>query len=173
MGKKISIEQTVKDCYEKYYQSIFKYCRVRLGDFSEHAEDCVQDTFVILQRKLNDGEKIEQPRAFLYRTADNFVKRAIERYSKERAQTVELNEAENIPVTQIISDDFDYDKLAETLITTLTQQEQELYTLKYVQRKSLSEISVLLNIKPNTVAQRTLRLRQHIKDLIYENHLFE
>ena len=173
MEKNISIEQTVKDCYEKYYQSIFKYCRVRLGDFSEHAEDCVQDTFVILQRKLYDGEKIEQLRAFLYRTADNFVKRAIERYSKERARTVELNEAENIPVTQIISDDFDYDKLAETLITTLTQKEQELYTLKYVQRKSLSEISVLLNIKPNTVAQRTLRLRQHIKDLIYENHLFE
>ena len=46
MDKKLSVEQTVNDCYEQYYQSLYKYCRVRLGEFSEHAEDCVQDAFM-------------------------------------------------------------------------------------------------------------------------------
>lgn len=168
-----SVEQIVNDCYEKYYQSIFKYCRVRLGEFSEHAEDCVQDTFVILQRKLNEGKTIEQPRAFLYRTADNFVKRTVEHYSKERTRMVDLDTAENTPAPPIISDDFDYDAFAQILISTLTEQEQELYILKYVQRKSLKEIAEMLGIQPTAVAKRVSRLRQHIKDLIYERNLFE
>lgn len=173
MEGKLSVEQFVNDCYEKYYQSIFKYCRVRLGEFSEHAEDCVQDAFVVLQRKLNEGETVEQPRAFLYRTADNFVKRTVEHYSKERKRTVELTEVENTPTPPIISDDFDYDAFAQILISTLTGSEQELYILKYVQRKSLKEIAEMLGIQPTAVAKRVSRLRQRIKDLIYEQNFFE
>ncbi|MBP3938561.1 MAG: sigma-70 family RNA polymerase sigma factor [Clostridia bacterium] len=173
MEGKLSVEQFINDCYEKYYQSILKYCRVRLGEFSEHAEDCVQDAFVILQRKLSEGEAIEQPRAFLYRTADNFVKRTVEHYSKERKRTVELTEAENAPAPPIISDDFDYDEFARILIATLSEQEQELYILKYVQQKSLKEIAEILNIQPTAVAKRASRLRQRIKDLIYEQNFFE
>lgn len=173
MDEKLSVEKFINDCYEKYYQSIFKYCRVRLGEFSEHAEDCVQDAFVILQRKLNEGETVEQPRAFLYRTADNFVKRTVEHYSKERKRTVELTEAENAPAPPIISDDFDYDEFARILIATLSGQEQELYILKYVQQKSLKEIAEILNIQPTAVAKRVSRLRQRIKDLIYEQNFFE
>ena len=173
MDEKLSVEQFINDCYEKYYQSIFKYCRVRLGEFSEHAEDCVQDAFVVLQRKLNEGETVEQPRAFLYRTADNFVKRTVEHYSKERKRTVELTEAENAPAPPIISDDFDYDEFARILIATLSEQEQELYILKYVQQKSLKEIAEILNIQPTAVAKRVSRLRQRIKDLIYEQNFFE
>ena len=173
MEGKLSVEQFINDCYEKYYQSIFKYCRVRLGEFSEHAEDCVQDAFVVLQRKLNEGETVEQPRAFLYRTADNFVKRTVEHYSKERKRTVELTEAENAPAPPIISDDFDYDEFARILIATLSEQEQELYILKYVQQKSLKEIAEILNIQPTAVAKRASRLRQRIKDLIYEQNFFE
>ncbi len=172
MDGKLSVEQFINDCYEKYYQSIFKYCRVRLGEFNEHTEDCVQDAFIILQQKLNDGEIIEQPRAFLYRTADNFVKRTVGHYSKERKRTVELTEAENAPAPPIISDDFDYDEFARILIATLSEQEQELYILKYVQQKSLKEIAEILNVQPTAVAKRVSRLRQHIKDLIYEKDLF-
>lgn len=173
MDKKLNIEQFINDCYEKYYQSLHKYCRVRLGEFSEHAEDCVQDAFVILQRKLSEGETIERPRAFLYRTADNFVKRTVEHYGKERTRTVELTEAENAPAPPIISDDFDYDKLAQILIAELSTQEQELYILKYIQRKPLKEIAEMLGIQPTAVAKRVSRLRQHIKDLIYDNNFFE
>lgn len=173
MEENMSVEQFINDCYEKYYQSLFKYCRVRLGEFSEHAEDCVQDAFVILQRKLTEGETIEQPRAFLYRTADNFVKRTTEHYIKERTRTVDLDTAESTPAPPIISDDFDYDAFAQILISTLTEQEQELYILKYVQQKSLKEIAELLGIQPTAVAKRVSRLRQHIKYLIYERNLFE
>ena len=173
MEENMSVEQFINDCYEKYYKSLFKYCRVRLGEFNEHAEDCVQDAFVILQRKLTEGETIEQPRAFLYRTADNFVKRTTEHYIKERKRTVDLDTAENTPAQSIISDDFDYDAFAQILISTLIEQEQELYILKYVQQKSLKEIAELLGIQPTAAAKRVSRLRQHIKDLIYERNLFE
>jgi len=166
------IKQYIADCYNNYYTSICRYCRVRLGEYSDHTEDCAQESFLVLQKKLSNGEKIDQPRAFLYRTADNFIKRIIERYSKEKQRTVNLDNVQDIASKPLISDDFDYESLANLLISSLSQAEQELYSMKYIEQKSLKDISIILNIAPTATAKRVSRLRTHIKDLIYENNLF-
>lgn len=161
-------DKTVSECYEKYFQSIYKYCRVRLGEFSQHAEDCVQDAFLVFYNKLRDGETVEQPRAFLYRTADNFVKRTVESCRRRQSRTVDIEEAaEKIAAPpESVPDDFDYDECARILIERLTAEERILYDLKYIQRKSLKEISETLNITPTATAKRTSRLRSRIKGLI-------
>ena len=168
VDERLLTNNTVGDCYEKYYQSIYKYCRVRLGEFSQHAEDCVQDAFLVLYNKLTDGETVEQPRAFLYRTADNFVKRTVEGCRKQQSRTVDIDEAaEKIAAPpDSVPDDFDYDECARLLIEMLTVEERVLYELKYTQRKSLKEISEILNITPTATAKRVSRLRSRIKDLI-------
>lgn len=168
VDERLPANNTVGDCYEKYYQSIYKYCRVRLGEFSQHAEDCVQDAFLILHNKLTDGETVEQPRAFLYRTADNFVKRTVESCLKQQSRTVDIDEAaEKIAAPpDSVPDDFDYDECARLLIEMLTVEERVLYELKYTERKSLKEISKILNITPTATAKRVSRLRGRIKDLI-------
>ena len=71
------IDQIISECYEKYYQALLKYCMVRLGTLNEHSADCVQEAFLIMQKRLNEGEKIEQPRPFLYKTVGNFIARTI------------------------------------------------------------------------------------------------
>lgn len=168
IDKHLLTNKTVSDCYEKYYQSICKYCRVRLGKFSQHAEDCVHDAFLVLCNKLSEGETVDQPRAFLYRTADNFVKRTVESCLKQQNQTVDIDEAaEKIAAPpDSVPDDFDYDECARIIIEMLTAEEKQLYELKYMERKSLKEISEILSITPTATAKRTSRLRSRIKDLI-------
>lgn len=169
---KNDVEQTVKYCYDNYYQAIYKYCFARLGDLNEHAYDCVQDTFLVFQKKLSDGIEIEQKRAFLYRTADTFVMRTKDHYNKQLKRTVQLEEAQEISTPESVSNDFDYDKCAALLVSLLTCEEQELYGMKYMQRLSLTEIAQELDISPPAAAKRTSRLRQKIKDLIKENQPF-
>lgn len=166
------VENEFDEYYNDYYDSILKYCRVRLGRFSENAGDCVQETFLVLYNKMTDGETIEQPRAFLYRTADNFVKRTIEKNQRLQQRTVPLDEIADTESPPTIPNDFDYDKCAKILISMLSSQEQELYKLKYEEKRSLDCISQKLKISPAATAKRTSRLRKKIVDLIKEQNLF-
>ena len=94
----------VSECYDKYYQSIFRFCRVRLGELSESAEDCTQETFLVFQNKLSK-EEILQPRAYLYKIADNVVKDTIKKAAKHRKRNVPLEAAESTPSAPVIQTD--------------------------------------------------------------------
>lgn len=171
-GKKEYDNTVVSECYDKYYQSIFRFCRVRLGELSEHAEDCAQETFLVFQNKLQNGENILQPRAYLYKIADNVVKDTIKKAAKHRKRNVPLEAAESTPSAPVIPDGFDYDKCAEMLIALLEPDEQILYRMRYKDELPVSEIAERLNISPAAAAKRISRLRKKIVDLIKEKNLF-
>lgn len=165
-------DNIVNECYEKYYQSLYKYCLIRLGELSEHADDCVQDAFLVFQKRLNDGEIIEQPRPFLYKTVGNFIARTIKRFQDEKKRLVDIDNAENVASPPLIPDGFDYDKCAAFIISMLSEEEQELYRMKYIEQKSLNEISKILKITPSATAMRTSRLRRQIKSKIEDSDFF-
>lgn len=165
-------DNIVNECYEKYYQSLYKYCLIRLGELSEHADDCVQDAFLVLQKRLNDGEIIEQPRPFLYKTVGNFIARTIKRFQDEKKRIVAIDNAENVASPPVIPDEFDCDKCARLIISMLSEDEHELYNMKYIEQKSLNEISEILNISPSAAAMRTSRLRRQIKTIIEDLNIF-
>lgn len=52
----------LKECYAQYRIKLFNYCLARLDGAREDADDCVQDSFLVLQQKLNSRETIENPR---------------------------------------------------------------------------------------------------------------
>ena len=70
MSEKKRADALLQECYDQYRIRLFNYCLSRL-DSREAADDCVQETFIVFYNKLLDGEEFENPRAFLYRTADN------------------------------------------------------------------------------------------------------
>ncbi|MGN0523151.1 MAG: RNA polymerase sigma factor [Eubacterium sp.] len=171
MGKSYADEQ-LELAFEQYSKAIEKFCYTRLGEANELCADCVQDTYCLFYRKLLDGERFENPRAFLYKTANIMVLKAKEKYFKEASRTKGLDEAENVAV--YVEDEierneekyFDVDKAKEILISQLNENEKELYQMKYVEKKSLKEIGEILGIPPTTVAKRTSRLRASIKELV-------
>lgn len=169
---KSEADKILSKCYDDCYQSLLKYCRVRLGKFDSHAHDCVQDSFIVLYNKLKSGEAIDNPRAFLYRTADNFIKRTVRECSKQLSRNVSLEEVYAVTVSAVpmISDDFDYDKCAELLISKLNEDEKQIYNMKYSEKMSIGEIAVHLNISPAAAAKRLQRMRDKVKQLISETY---
>lgn len=161
----------LEKAYDLYAKSIEKFCFTRLGEAAGMTEDCVQEAFLIYYNKLLDNQTFENVRAFLYKTADNMVKRAKEKYYKNAKRHKDIDDVaesqgREIDFDELVFRDMDYDLAKEILIEMLTDSEKELYRLKYVEKKSLKEIGEILKIPPPAVANRTSRLRSKVKKLI-------
>ena len=171
MSKKHA-DELLEKAYDSYASALEKFCRARLGEAYESTNDCVQEAFCVYYKRLLGGERFDNPRAFLYRTANNMVLRAKEEYFKNASRTKSFDDAEN-ELSQIIvefedsaTDCTDYDKLRDVLIARLNENEQKLYHMKYIQKMSLIEIGNALGIPPNTAAKRLSRMREKIKRLV-------
>lgn len=172
MGKK-NADALLEKAFEDYSKAIEKYCIVRLGEAKDYAGDCVQETYCVFYRKLLDGIEFENPRAFLYKTANNMVLKAKDNYFKHATRTKSLDEAENIPVyieetveERLECEELDIESAKNILLSMLSDDELELYEMKYVQGMSLKEIGERLKIAPSAVAMRTSRLRAKVKELV-------
>lgn len=169
-GKK-HINTLMNECYDKYRTRLFNYCLSRLNGSRELADDCVQETFIVFYDKLISGNRFDDPKTFLYRTANNFVNRQKQRIAKELKHQVPLESAEEIGVTDeefnAKLDLIDYEKLAQILIDCLSEEEKELYILRYVKRISVEEISVKAGISRPAASMRLVRLKRKITDMVY------
>lgn len=171
MSKAYADEQ-LEEAFSLYSKAIEKFCFTRLGEANEYAGDCVQDTYCVFYSRLLNGEIFNNPRAFLYKTANNMVLKAKDKYYQNAKLTKQLDEAEVLSV--FVEDNvenkndvmLDIEAAKEILISQLSDIEKELYQMKYVENKSLKEIGSILGIPPTTVAMRTSRLRAKIKELI-------
>lgn len=138
---KAAADEKLQQAYSMYGVLLTKYCTVRLGEAIASVDDCIQNAFLIYYNKILNGETIENPKAFLYRVADNMVKRCVSEYYSDAKRRADLETAENISVDESFerTADLDYDYLKEILINKLSEDEQLLYQQKYVQRLSLAK----------------------------------
>ena len=160
----------LQQLYDEYRLKLFNFCLARLSGERESADDCVQEAFLVLNNKLLGGEKIENPRAFLYRTAENFVKRRQEQIAKEIKRNVPLESAtEAATIDEVFSEaikNSDYDALAERLIASLDEDEKLLYNMRYIQNTRVDEIALTLNISRPAASMRLVRLKTKITDMV-------
>lgn len=171
INKKKYINTQLQECYDKYRLKLFNYCLSRLNGSRESADDCVQETFIVFYNKLLDGNQFEDPKTFLYRTANNFVKRQRYKDAKQMRRQVSLESVENICISDEEYNErlelIDYDMFAKTLIDVLSVEEKEIYNLRYIQKISVEEISEMLGISRPAASMRLMRLRNKIKDMVY------
>ena len=170
MSEKKRANALLQECYNQYRVKLFNYCLSRLDSSREAADDCVQETFIVLYNKLLDGEEFENPRAFLYRTADNFVKRQKQKDAVELRRHVPLETAVDIGVTDDYTEKFDlvdYEECAKILLNLLTDEEKQIYDLRYIQKQSVEDVSEQLGISRPAASMRLMRLRNKIKDMVY------
>ena len=156
------------EAYEEYSSFIARYCALRLKADKDAVDDCVQNTFLVFYRRLLSGEQFKNPKAFLYFTASNMCKKADDEKLRNAKRTAELIFAEDIPASEDNSEALmlDYDIIRDILIAQLSEKEQDLYQLKYVERRSLAEIAQIYGISPSATATRTSRLRAKIHELV-------
>lgn len=160
-------DKILADAYEQYNSLLIKFCSVHLKNNLNAVEDCVQNSYLVFYNKILSGVDIKNKKAFLYSTALNMCKRAEEEFSKNAKRTVMLEDISDIPAIEqdLKAADLDYDVIKDILIANLSENEQRLYNMKYVDRLSLNEIGNEFGISTNTAAKRTSRLRAKIIEL--------
>ena len=176
MSEKKRADALLQECYELYRIKLFNYCLSRLDGSREAADDCVQEVFIVFYNKLLEGEQFENPRAFLYRTADNFVKRQKQKDAAELKRSIPLDDAADVGVTdEYLSrlDLIDYEECAKILLTLLTDEEKQIYDLRYIQKIGVEEIAERLGISRPAASMRLMRLRNRIKTMVYDMNLEE
>ena len=171
MSEKKRADALLQECYNEYRIRLFNYCLSRLDGSREAADDCVQETFIVFYNRLLDGEEFENPRAFLYRTADNFVKRQKQKEATELQRQVPLETAAEIGVTDdeyfARFDRIDYEECAKNLLNLLTDEEKQIYDLRYIQKIGVEDIAEKIGISRPAASMRLIRLRNKIKEMVY------
>ena len=176
MSVKSRADKLLEQCYSEYRIKLFNYCLARL-DSREAADDCVQEAFVVFYNQLIEGIKFENPRAFLYRTADNFVKRRKVQNAAAAAHEIPLDTARDYAARDMnfseAINNIDFDELAKRLINELDEDEQMLYKKRYVDKLGVEVISKYFGISRPGVSMRLIRLRNKIRDMVFELNLEE
>lgn len=167
-GNKKAISEQFTQIYDQYKSSIYKFCLVRLNGDSENAEDCMQNTFMVFYNKMKSKEEIINPRAYLYKIANNFILKCIEENAKNNSKIVPLDDytEKTVDKRDEIDSNLDYQLLNERLNKVLNPDEQQLLKFKYIYDMSIEQVAAQLGIKPQAAAKRLQRLRDKIKHSI-------
>ncbi len=150
--------------YQQYFSAVYKFCLSKLN-FDEHfAQDCTQEAFLVLYKRMKQNERFENPRAFLYKTAYNFVKKRYDAIRKENDNLTYLDEISDIPDFNIneAAEKIDFELFNKKLNEILNDSEKELYNLRFIYDMKVSEVALSLNITEGNCAMRIMRLRKKI-----------
>ena len=146
---------------ERYYAKISRYLNRLLSRNTADVEECLSETFLKAYVNLSTYSPRAPFSAWLYRIAHNqaldYMRRNV------RRGEVELKEEHAVYDPARAYADHDY---LEYVLGQLHAEDRSLLTLFYLEGLSLQELSDILKVKPNTVAQRIKRAKAKIR--LYE-----
>ena len=142
--------------YDKYIEKIYRFVFIKVGS-QEITEDLCSEVFVRTWNAYRNGQKIENPQAFLYKTARNLV---VDYYRKKgRAKVIsadiypEINDPKvDLEKDAVLKSDFD---MARKALANLKPKYQEVIIWRYIDEFSVREIAEILN-KPKGAVRVTL-----------------
>lgn len=151
-----------RQCYDAYATSLINFACARLREKSDCSEDCVHEAFMVFYNRLKLGEHFEYPRAFLYRTLDQIIKKQQSKIFTEQKHTLSLDDPD-IHIDLIAEEAIDYEKYIQLLEKKLNTEERLLYTEKYVNEKTIEQIAKESGLSVGAVTMRLSRLRKKLK----------
>ena len=152
--------------YRSYYPFIFRYCIAKLGGNIEDAEECTQEVFYVLYQKYCSNTVIENPKAFLIRSADYIILRKV---SSKHKNAFSLDEIKYDSIISDFSDEkgeIEFNDLVERIKSKLNEPDKTIFTLRYIQEKSVREISEITGISITNITTRISRFRGKVQEEI-------
>ena len=159
------INEAFSSIYNEYYVPIYKFCLAKLNCNDDYASDAVQDTFMVLYKKMRAGEIIENPRALLYTTAYVFIKKRYGIIKTEQSRLTELDEARAVSYDDM-AEKLDFEEFTKAVDSILNDEEKTLYELRFVNGERVKDISERLGIEKHYCSLKLTRLRRKIATLL-------
>lgn len=130
--------------YQDNYEAIYRFATKMVGDEND-ASDIVQDSFIQLYSKLEQGKSIDNRRSWLFRVVNN---RCIDIF--RRKKTVALDS--DTPITDDTHSTDERHALVRQAVATLKKQDRSLVTL-YSENLSYKEIADITGIRLSSVGK--------------------
>jgi RNA polymerase sigma factor (sigma-70 family) len=151
--------------YKQHAGELLRFAWHRLGRL-EDAEDAVQATFLSAHRVLAEGERVREPRAWLFRILRNECLTRIA-MTKRRGVHEELGEwhadgRSSVAEQMESRDEFD---VAVALLATLPEQQREALVLREWLGMSAIETADVLDVTPQGVDALVYRARKSLVGL--------
>lgn len=161
---------------ERYEGRLFAYLR-RMSYYSqEDREDMVQEIFIKIYRSLNDFDSANKFSSLIYRVAHNHLVDCIRRSSCRFDQ----NSLDNEDALRLMADETDLEKetAARDALEKIKQAMAELpvgyreaLVLKFLEERTIEEISDILRKPRGTVATLVRRGRENLKENLIKSGL--
>ncbi len=153
--------------YNKYYEQIFRYVYQRMDDV-DLARDVVSQVFLKAMNKLNSYEFRGVPfSAWLYRIAYSELNQAF----RENSQTRTINiESSQLPEIELDDEAYSYsEEHKSALISALSQLSEkhlQFIEFRYFEKRSVREVSDIMNISEGNVKVSTHRALKKLQALV-------
>lgn len=152
--------------YERHSREVWALVYARWLN-ADVALDIMQETFLRLWKQFQEGNTINNPRAWLLRVARNlaedYAKSAFRRNGTQAPQTMNgLCNQEPLPV-DLLEQEETFAQLREEL-NQLAPADREILTLRYALEYDTNRIAELLNINATAVHMRLSRARQRLAE---------
>ncbi len=168
MSDKNRADELLKDAYKKYYSDVYRFALSYLTKDRESVDDIVQDTFIVLFNKYREGEEVTYIKAFLFKTAYNFIRKKFRELQRD-SQNVSIDEITEIPSqSEDIDERLSFEEYSRQISEALSVRDAELFRLRYIEKYSLEEIAKMLDTSVGTVGTRVYRLRKRLIKILSE-----
>ncbi|MCF4994530.1 sigma-70 family RNA polymerase sigma factor [Pseudomonas syringae] len=154
---------------ENYYRELVCFLNAKLGN-REVAEDVVHDAYLRVLERSSDTP-IEQPRAFLYRTALNLVVDGHRRNALRQVESLEVLDSEERYFTPSPHATFDHGQRVEMLQRALGELSppcRESFLLRKIEGLSHPEIAEHLGISKALVEKHIVNAMKHCRNRIQQ-----
>lgn len=149
---------------ENYYRELVSFLSARLGN-AQAAEDVVHDAYVrVLERTA--AEPIEQPRAFLYRTALNLVIDGHRRNTLRQIEPLDVLDTEErffSPSPQVLIDHGQRLEMLQRALAELPAACRDSFLLRKLEGLSHLEIAERLGVSRSVVEKNIVNAMKHCR----------
>ncbi len=154
--------------FQENYEQLFRFLTRKLGGDCERAADVVQDTYVRLAGTPDQGDVIENPRAYIYRVAGNLAIDGIRREKRITAHHDMDEDTDAIhdpkPGPENIVLDREQILLLDKALEKLPEKPRAALLMFRVDGLSHMEIAQRLGVSNSMVAKYIVRALQHCRD---------
>lgn len=156
---------------KKYRKALFRYCYYRLNEDRELTEETFDDIIHVLYKKWDTLDRDGNVRSWLYSVADREIKGALRRHKRYYDRCTSLEEAvENGDCEHLeYYDEYFNDsstpveEYLERIRSSLPEEYRDVFVYRYVEKKTLTEVSSLTGIPYSSLRLRILRLEKLIR----------